>query len=203
MKDLCGIQAQDASAAALAVRVRSTGLLNDDIERARVQERSVIRTWGQRGTLHLLATEDLGWLLPLPAGLSRPGLVALGAIVATVPLLVCDVLPDYVVMLLLAVALVVPGVVPAADMLGGFAAPAWIMILALLAVGTAVARSGRICSPAGSPRRCGIRARRQPPDEAGRGFSGALPGRLCTTAGFPDIPLPTTEKREVRECSKD
>ncbi|PYM59581.1 MAG: hypothetical protein DMD79_17395 [Candidatus Rokuibacteriota bacterium] len=84
----------------------------------------------------------LGWLLPLPAGLGRPGLVALGAIVATVPLLVCDVLPDYVVMLLLAVALVVPGVVPAADMLGGFAAPAWIMILALLAVGTAVARSG-------------------------------------------------------------
>ena len=65
VKDLCGIQAQDASAAALAVRVRSTGLLNDDVERARVQERTVIRTWGQRGTLHLLATEDLGWLLPL------------------------------------------------------------------------------------------------------------------------------------------
>lgn len=65
VKDLCGIQAQDASAAALAVRVRSTGLLNDDVERARVQERSIVRTWGQRGTLHLLATEDPGWLLPL------------------------------------------------------------------------------------------------------------------------------------------
>lgn len=65
VKELCGIQAQDASVAALAVRVRSTGLLNDDVERARVQERSVVRTWGQRGTLHLLATEDLGWLLPL------------------------------------------------------------------------------------------------------------------------------------------
>jgi hypothetical protein len=65
VKELCGIQAQDASAAALAVRVRSTGLLNDDVERARVQERSIVRTWGQRGTLHLLATADLGWLLPL------------------------------------------------------------------------------------------------------------------------------------------
>ena len=65
IKDLCGLQAQDASAAALAVRVRSTGLLNNDVERARVQERSIVRTWGQRGTLHLLATEDLGWLLPL------------------------------------------------------------------------------------------------------------------------------------------
>src|SRR5437660_12569240 len=65
VKDLCGLQAQDAFAAALAIRVRSTGLLNDDVERARVQERSIVRTWGQRGTLHLLATEDLAWLLPL------------------------------------------------------------------------------------------------------------------------------------------
>ena len=65
VKDLCGLQAQDASAAALAVRVRSTGLFNDDVERARVLERSIVRTWGQRGTLHLLAPEDLTWLLPL------------------------------------------------------------------------------------------------------------------------------------------
>jgi Winged helix DNA-binding domain len=65
VKDVCGIQAQDASAATLSVRVRSTGLLAADIEQARVQNRSIIRTWGPRGTLHLLATEDLGWLLPL------------------------------------------------------------------------------------------------------------------------------------------
>ena len=65
VQELCGIQAQDARAAALALRVRSTGLVADDVERARVQERTIIRTWGQRGTLHLLATEDLGWLLPL------------------------------------------------------------------------------------------------------------------------------------------
>jgi hypothetical protein len=65
VKETCGIQAQDANAAALAVRVRSTGLTANDVERARVQERSVVRTWGPRGTLHLLATEDLGWLLSL------------------------------------------------------------------------------------------------------------------------------------------
>ena len=65
VKDLCGIQAQDARAATLGVRVRSAGLLAADVEYARVQERTIIRTWGQRGTLHLLATEDLGWLLPL------------------------------------------------------------------------------------------------------------------------------------------
>src|SRR5437879_1556257 len=65
VKGMCGIQAQEASAATLAVRVRSTGLVAADVERARVEERTVIRTWGPRGTLHLLATEDLGWLLPL------------------------------------------------------------------------------------------------------------------------------------------
>ncbi len=65
VKALCGLQAQDAHAATLAVRPRSVGLLAADIEHALVQERSVIRTWGQRGTLHLLATEDLDWLLSL------------------------------------------------------------------------------------------------------------------------------------------
>jgi CRP-like cAMP-binding protein len=84
----------------------------------------------------------LGWVLPLPEGLGRGGLVALGAIVATVPLLVADVLPDYVVMLFLTLALVLPGLVPASDILGGFATPAWNMIFTLLAIGVAVARSG-------------------------------------------------------------
>ena len=65
VKELCGIQAQDSRAAALAVRVRSAGLVAADVEHARTQQRSIIRTWGPRGTLHLLATEDLGWLLPL------------------------------------------------------------------------------------------------------------------------------------------
>jgi CRP-like cAMP-binding protein len=84
----------------------------------------------------------LGWLLPVPAGLTRGGLVTLGGIVATVPLLVANVLPDYVVMLFLIMALVVPGLVPASDVLGGFAAPAWLMIFTLLAVGVGVSRSG-------------------------------------------------------------
>ncbi len=65
VKELCGIQAQDPRAAPLALRVRSAGLVAADVERARVHERSIVRTWGQRCTLHLLAAEDLGWLLPL------------------------------------------------------------------------------------------------------------------------------------------
>lgn len=67
-----------------------------------------------RAVSALLATIlfALGWVLPLPEGLERSGLVTLGAIVATVPLLVANVLPDYVVMLFLILALVVPGLVP-------------------------------------------------------------------------------------------
>ena len=63
--DVCGVQAQEAPAAALAVRVRSTGLTAQDVEHALLQERSVVRTWCMRGTLHLIAAQDLGWLLPL------------------------------------------------------------------------------------------------------------------------------------------
>ncbi len=84
----------------------------------------------------------LGWVAPAPAGLSRGGLVALAGIMGTVPLLVANVLPDYVVMLFLTLALVLPGLVPPADILGGFASPSWLMILTLLAVGNAVSRSG-------------------------------------------------------------
>lgn len=65
VKSLCGIQAQEEPSAALAIRARTTGLVAADVEQARIEERSIVRTWGPRGTLHLLATEDLGWLLPL------------------------------------------------------------------------------------------------------------------------------------------
>lgn len=64
---LGGVQAQDTTAAALAVRARCAGLVAADVERARVEERSVVRTWLMRGTLHLVAAEDLGWLLALLA----------------------------------------------------------------------------------------------------------------------------------------
>lgn len=65
VRQTCGIQAQDARAAPLAIRSRGTDLVAGDVEQARLQERSIVRTWGPRGTLHLLAAEDLGWLLSL------------------------------------------------------------------------------------------------------------------------------------------
>ena len=94
------------------------------------------------GTALALVFFVLGWVLPPPDGLDRAGMAVLGAIVATVPLLVFDVLADYVVMLLLVLALVVPGLVAPSVVLAGFATPAWLMILTLLAVGAAISRSG-------------------------------------------------------------
>lgn len=60
---LCGIQAQYMASAALAVRARAVGVVTAaDVERARVEERTVIRTWLMRGTLHLIASHNLYWL---------------------------------------------------------------------------------------------------------------------------------------------
>ncbi len=59
---LCGVQAQDLPAARLAVRARSTGLTDAGVEAARLGDRSFVRTWAMRGTLHLVASEDLEWL---------------------------------------------------------------------------------------------------------------------------------------------
>jgi Winged helix DNA-binding domain len=60
---LCGVQAQDAAAARLAIRARSEGLTAADVD----AEPGVVRTWGWRGTLHLLAREDVPWVLSLVA----------------------------------------------------------------------------------------------------------------------------------------
>jgi Winged helix DNA-binding domain len=65
VRDVCGVQAQDTAAAALAVRVRSTGLTLAGVEHALIEARSIVRTWAMRGTLHWLAAEDVGWLLAL------------------------------------------------------------------------------------------------------------------------------------------
>jgi hypothetical protein len=61
---LVAVQAQDITAGPLALRARSNGLTAADVAAARA-DRSVVRAWAPRGTLHLVATEDLGWLTSL------------------------------------------------------------------------------------------------------------------------------------------
>ena len=62
---LLAIQAQDQRGARLAVRARSTGLSAADVDGALTRDRSVIVTWLNRGTLHLVRAEDYWWLHPL------------------------------------------------------------------------------------------------------------------------------------------
>lgn len=65
VRQLVGVQAQVPQSAALCLRARTTGLVAADVEAARLQERWVVRAWAMRGSLHLVAAEDLGWLLAL------------------------------------------------------------------------------------------------------------------------------------------
>jgi hypothetical protein len=57
-----GLQGQDVRANRLAVRVRTDGLTATDVDDA-VARGDVVRTWAMRGTLHMVAAGDLGWLL--------------------------------------------------------------------------------------------------------------------------------------------
>jgi winged helix DNA-binding protein len=61
---LLAIQAQDPRGARLAVRARSAGLSAADVDSA-LARRSLVVTWLNRGTLHLVRAEDYWWLQPL------------------------------------------------------------------------------------------------------------------------------------------
>ena len=61
VEQLLAVQAQDAVAARLGIRVRSTGLTVADVDRA-LAERQLVVSWLNRGTLHLVRAEDFGWL---------------------------------------------------------------------------------------------------------------------------------------------
>jgi hypothetical protein len=59
---LLAVQGQDARGVRLAIRARSSGLTADDVDRALTVDRSLLITWLNRGTLHLVRSEDYRWL---------------------------------------------------------------------------------------------------------------------------------------------
>jgi Winged helix DNA-binding domain len=59
---LLAIQGQDPRGARLAIRARTTGLNVADVDRALTADRSLLITWLNRGTLHLVRSEDYPWL---------------------------------------------------------------------------------------------------------------------------------------------
>jgi winged helix DNA-binding protein len=62
---IAGAQAQDVYAGPLAFRSRNSRLTAADITRARTEDRSLLRTWVMRMTIHLIPSDDAGWWLPL------------------------------------------------------------------------------------------------------------------------------------------
>src|ERR687884_667015 len=54
-----GIQAQVMSAAELALWARVDGLTREDVQSALWRDRTLVKTWAMRGTLHLLAASEL------------------------------------------------------------------------------------------------------------------------------------------------
>jgi hypothetical protein len=70
---LLAVQAQDPRGARLAVRSRSTGVLAADVDDALSTRRSLVVSWLNRGTLHLVAPADYWWLHPLTTPQLRTG----------------------------------------------------------------------------------------------------------------------------------
>jgi Winged helix DNA-binding domain len=62
---LLAVQGQDPRGARLAVRARTEGLTASDVDRALTEERSLVISWLNRGTLHLVCSADYPWLQAL------------------------------------------------------------------------------------------------------------------------------------------
>lgn len=56
---ICGAHAQVLSAAELSIGLRIAGITRTDVQQALWTEHSLVKTFGLRGTVHLLSTEDL------------------------------------------------------------------------------------------------------------------------------------------------
>lgn len=66
VRHLGAVQAQDYRGGLWAVGLRAIGATEASVERA-LAEKSIVRSWPLRGTLHFVAGEDLRWMLALLA----------------------------------------------------------------------------------------------------------------------------------------
>jgi hypothetical protein len=65
VRDVGALQAQSTRAARLAVRPRGRDLDGPAVNHACNVDRSVVRTWVMRGTLHMIPAADIEWMLAL------------------------------------------------------------------------------------------------------------------------------------------
>lgn len=64
VRRLVAVQAQDYASALCAIGARLPDSTQKDIARS-ISEHRIVRTWAMRGTIHLLAAEDVRWMLKL------------------------------------------------------------------------------------------------------------------------------------------
>ncbi|HEY6952104.1 MAG TPA: winged helix DNA-binding domain-containing protein, partial [Bacteroidota bacterium] len=72
---LGAVQAQDYKGALWAVGLRTRGATEETVERA-IADRTIVRTWPMRGTLHFVVPRDVRWMLKYLA----PRMIARGAL---------------------------------------------------------------------------------------------------------------------------
>lgn len=84
----------------------------------------------------------VGWSVPPPVGLSAAGWHALVTVFALVPLLASEALPVGILALLVVCAWVLGEVAAPGVALSGFSSPSWVLVVSVLAIGTAIASSG-------------------------------------------------------------
>jgi di/tricarboxylate transporter len=94
------------------------------------------------GALLAVAILAVTWLTPPPPGLTPAGWRALGTLVAAVPVLALDALPEGVLALALAAVWVLGGIAPVNVALSGFASTSWVLLVSVLVVGALIASSG-------------------------------------------------------------
>jgi CRP-like cAMP-binding protein/di/tricarboxylate transporter len=92
--------------------------------------------------LGVLALAAVAWSLPVFAGLSPAALHVLVTVGVLVLLGFLDVLPNHLLALVLIAVWVVMGIAPVEVAASGFASSTWFLLLASMAIGAAVARSG-------------------------------------------------------------
>jgi CRP-like cAMP-binding protein/di/tricarboxylate transporter len=142
--------------------------------------------------LGIVALTALIWLLSPPLGLTVPGLRVLSGVVALLALGFLNLLPDYQLGLMLLAAWALCDVAPARVVAAGFATSTWFLLLAAMAIGVAVARSGLLY-------RVALEAvRRLPPSHAVRcaaltGFGTVFSPGMSSTSGRLTLSAPLAQ----------
>jgi len=65
LQAILAVQAQDLPSGYLSIRARGSGVTLEQLKRVHWDQRELSWSWSLRGTLHLVTSEDLRWLIPL------------------------------------------------------------------------------------------------------------------------------------------